>query len=293
MIVCFGSVNLDLAFTLPRLPAPGETVLGPRVVLGPGGKGANQACAAARDGARVLMAGAVGQDALAGPALALLRDAGVDLSRVAELDATTGCAAVCTDAAGRNLIAVGAGANALARAAQVEDAALDAGTLLLCQMECDPGETAALILRARARGARAVLNLAPAAALDPAALRALSLLVVNEHEAAWLAAQLACVPSASGIHRALAVDTVRTLGEAGAEWSAAEGAGHAPAPAVRVVDTAGAGDCFAGVLAAALDRGAPLAQAIRRANAAAGLSCTRPGTQASLPSAGETSAALV
>jgi ribokinase len=293
VLIVFGSVNLDLAFALPRLPLPGETVLGPHAVLGPGGKGANQACAAARDGAQVAMAGAVGRDALAGAALAGLRAAGVDLARVAELDATTGCAAVCTDEQGRNLIAVGAGANLLARADQVEDALLGPGALLLCQMECDPAETAALIGRARGRGARTVLNLAPAFPLDPAALRALSLLLVNEHEAAWLAGQLGGAADAAGLRRALGdVDVVRTLGERGAEWSAAEGEGSLPSRPVQAVDTAGAGDCFAGVLAAALDRGAPLAHAIARANAAAALSCTRPGTQASLPDAAEIDVAL-
>lgn len=292
MVIVFGSVNLDLAFALPRLPMPGETVLGPQAALGPGGKGANQACAAARDGARVLLAAAVGRDPLAGAALALLREAGVDLARVAEAEATTGCAAVCTDAAGRNLIAVGAGANLLARAAQVEDAVLGRDALVLCQMECDPAETAALIGRARARGARALLNLAPAAPLDPAALRALSLLLVNEHEAAWLAGQLGCAADAKGLRRALGVDVVRTLGEAGAEWEASESVGSVPGCSVQAVDTAGAGDCFAGVLAAALDRGETLSAAVTRANVAAALSCTRPGTQASLPFSHEIEAAL-
>lgn len=286
-MIVFGSVNLDIAFTLPHLPAPGETVLGPRTVLGPGGKGANQAFAAARDGARVAFVGAVGRDPLAGAALTLLREAGVDLSRVAETGATTGCAAVCTDAAGRNLIAVGAGANLLARADQVEDALLSPGALLLCQMECDPGETASLILRARARGARTLLNLAPAASFDPAALRALSLLLVNDHEAAWLARQLECPADAAGLHQALGIAVVSTLGEQGVEWADADGAGTMGAYAVTATDTAGAGDCFAGVLAAALDRGAPLAAALSRANAAAALSCTRPGTQASMPGAAD------
>ena len=294
MVIVFGSINLDLAFGLPHLPAPGETVLGPRVALGPGGKGANQACAAARDGARVLMAGAVGRDALAEQALVLLREAGVDLSRVAAVDAAaTGCAAVCTDEAGRNLIAVGSGANLLARGAQVDDEVLGPEAVLLCQMECAAAETAGLIRRARARGARAVLNLAPAGPLDPAALRDLALLLVNEHEAAWLAGHLGCTADAAGLRRALSgVGVVRTLGEAGAEWSAAEGEGRVASRQVHVVDTAGAGDCFAGVLAAALSRGAPLAIAVARANTAAALSCTRLGTQASLPGAAEIEAAL-
>ncbi|HYZ60959.1 MAG TPA: PfkB family carbohydrate kinase, partial [Acetobacteraceae bacterium] len=190
MILVFGSINLDLIFAVDQLPAPGETVLGPGVALQPGGKGANQAVAAARDGAQVIMAGAVGRDALAPAAFALLREAGVDLHRVIEVDAATGCAAICTDRQGRNLIAVGSGANLLVRDAQVEDALLRPDTTLVLQMEVDPAQTASLIRRASAAGSRIVLNLAPAAPLDPAALRLVDILVVNEHEAAWLARHL-------------------------------------------------------------------------------------------------------
>ena len=165
MIVVFGSVNLDLIFRLPRIPAPGETILGPATDQEPGGKGANQALAAARDGARVVMAGAVGQDALADAALALLLQEGVDLTRLARVPASTGCAAIGVDPAGRNAIMVGSGANLHARADQVEDALLGPGTTLLLQMEVPVEENVALIARARARGVRIVLNLAPAAPL--------------------------------------------------------------------------------------------------------------------------------
>ncbi len=161
VIVCFGSINLDLIFPLPHLPLPGQTVLGPRMTIEPGGKGANQAVAAARDGARVRFAGAVGRDALAEDALALMRTIGVDLVRVVQADTATGCAAICVDPAGENLIAVASGANLAARHAQIEDALLSPATTVLMQGESDPDETAALIRRARARGARVILNLAP------------------------------------------------------------------------------------------------------------------------------------
>ena len=293
MIVVFGSINLDLLFPLERLPGPGETCLGPALHASPGGKGANQALAARRDGAHVVLAGAVGRDGFAEAALALLRGSGVDLSRVAQVGPATGCAAICTDPAGRNQIAVAAGANLLARADGVEDALLHPGTTLLLQMECDPGQTAALVRRARARGARILLNLAPAAALPGDALAMLDLLLVNEHEAAWLGAD-----SAMALHRRLGVGVVRTLGADGAEWATGAGAGHAASPQVDVVDSTGAGDCFAGVLAAALDRGgAPdlgvaLPGAVRRACAAAALACTRRGAQAALPDAAETEGVL-
>src|SRR5436190_18870772 len=105
MVIVFGSINLDLIFSVPRIPASGETVLGPSVRIEPGGKGANQAVAAARDGASVVMAGAVGRDKLAASALALLRDANVDLIRVIETDSSTGCAAIAVNPAGDNAIA--------------------------------------------------------------------------------------------------------------------------------------------------------------------------------------------
>ncbi len=202
MIVCFGSINLDLIFPLPHLPTSGETVLGRAMRVEPGGKGANQAVAAARDGARVLFAGAVGQDALATQALATLREAGVDLARVPALDIATGAAAICVDRAGNNQIAVASGANLLARAAQVEEALLAPDTTVLLQGENDLAETAALIRRARARGARVVLNLAPAAALDENALRDVSVLVVNEEEAVWLGAHLRAGMNAASLRSA-------------------------------------------------------------------------------------------
>lgn len=288
MVVVWGSINLDLIFALDRLPAPGETVLGPATRIEPGGKGANQAVAAARDGASVVMAGAVGRDALADGALAGLRSAGVDVSRVVATDAATGCAAICTDPDGRNQIAVGSGANALARSSVVEDTLLGPGTILVLQMECDPAETAALIGRARARGARILLNLAPARWLNPVALAAVDVLVVNETEADWLAGQGGTAADASALGHRWGTAVVRTLGERGAEW----GSGFIPAASIVAVDTTAAGDCFTGVLAAALDRGQRLEGAIARATAAAGLCCTRPGSQGSLPHAGETDAAI-
>ncbi len=291
MIVVFGSINLDLIFALDHLPSAGETVLGPTTRLEPGGKGANQAVAAARDGATVLMAGCVGRDALAEQALATMRADGVDLSRVSRVsrgDLATGCAAICTDAAGRNLIAVGSGANLLARADQVEDALLAPGTTLVLQRETDPKETAALIRRARARGARIVLNLAPAGPLDADALAALDVLVVNETEAEWLAVRHDTTPDAAGLHAALGVGVVRTLGERGSEWADGSSAGSVAAHPVEAVDTTAAGDCFTGVLAAALDRGMRMADAMARAGVAAGLCCGRAGSQNSLPTAAET-----
>jgi ribokinase len=288
MVIVFGSINLDLIFSLPKIPAAGETVLGPTVRIEPGGKGANQAVAAARDGAAVVMAGAIGEDALGAGALALLQQAGVDLTRVARVDASTGCAAIAVDPAGANAIAVGSGANLLVAAGQVEDALLDAQATLVLQMEVPAAETAALIVRARARGTRIILNLAPAVPLPEAGLRTVDVLVVNGAEGAWLAEHLGCDATAESLRgRLVGPAVVLTRGEAGAEVACAEGSWLEPARPVDAIDTTAAGDCFVGVLACRLDQGSSLRDAIHRASAAAALCCTRAGSQGSIPEQAE------
>jgi ribokinase len=289
MIIVFGSINLDLIFAVPRIPAPGETVLGPATRIEPGGKGANQAVAAARDGGHVIMAGAVGSDSLGPGALALLRSSGVDLSRVRTVSASTGCAAIVVDPAGNNAIAVGSGANWTVSASQIEDTLLGPASTLVLQMEVPAEANAALITRARAAGSRIVLNLAPAAMLPRDALRAVDVLVVNETEGAWLAVELGCPPSATALRDALGgVAVVLTCGAEGADVATTDAAWHEPAIAVTAVDTTAAGDCFVGVLAHRLDRGESLRDAVQRAGQAAGLCCTRQGSQGSIPLAEET-----
>ena len=281
MIVVFGSINVDVFFPLVRLPRPGETMLGPGALMQPGGKGANQAVAAARDGAEVIMAGAVGDDGFVETGLAWLRRDGVDLGRVKSVAGPTGAAAICTDQAGGNLIAVGSGANLSARASQIEDAMLGPGTTLVLQMEVPAAENAVLIHRARAARSRILLNFAPAATLDRDALSAVDILVANEPEAAWLAADLGVAEA--GLHRALGITVVLTQGERGAAYAGPGGEGAVPAMPITALDTTAAGDCFVGVLAGALDRGQALGEAIRRANVAAGLCCMVRGSQSSLP----------
>ncbi len=260
----------------------------------PGGKGANQALAAARggQGVAVAFAGATGADAAADVVTAPLLAAGVDLARLRVVDRPTGLAAVCVDDRGANQIAVSMGANALVRADQVGDGDLGPHTILLLQMEVPAAENALLIHRARDRGARAVLNLAPAAAMEVAVLRALDLLVVNEPEAAWLGAGLGCAPDAAALHQALGIDVVVTLAERGASAATAQGAVLAAPFPVTAIDTVGAGDCWCGVLVAALALGLPLPPAMIRANAAAAIACTRPGAGPAMPMAAEIAAML-
>ena len=291
MIIVFGSINLDLIFNLPRIPEPGETVLGPSTRIEPGGKGANQAVAAARDGALVIMAGSIGRDALGDGALALLRANGVNLDRVALVAGSTGCAAISVDPDGNNAISVGSGANLFSRASQVEDAVLGSDATVVLQMEVPAAETAALIARAKVRGARIVLNLAPAAALPEDAFRAVNVLVVNETEAAWLGHHLDCEATARALRDRLGgVSVVLTRGGEGAEVAGIEDVWHEPAEPVDAIDTTAAGDCFVGVLAHRLDRGETLRAAVRRATIAAAVCCTRPGSQGSIPAGAETDA---
>lgn len=288
MIVVFGSLNVDMVMAVPSLPRPGETVLAPSYQLVAGGKGANQALAAARAGAAVKFYGKIGGDDFAAIALGALGEAGVDLTGVGTGARATGCAVVCVDPKGENQIAVASGANLEAGAAQVPDEVLSPGATLVLQLEVAHPETAALVERARARGCRIILNAAPANPLGPETLAALDILVVNRIEAAMLAEAVG-LPSDSPIEsiRALAgqfgLTAVITMGEAGAQAFAAEGALAVDALAITPVDTTAAGDAFVGVLAAAIDSGEGLAEALRRASVAGGLASLEAGAQPSLP----------
>lgn len=287
MIVVFGSVNIDLVARVARMPRPGETLAGETFAMLPGGKGANQALAARRAGAEVSLHAAVGSDAFAEPALAMLRSAGVDLCGVTRVDASTGVALIHVDARGENAITVISGANAAADPAQVPDRLLHAGSTLLLQLEVPIDAVGELAARACRQGARVMLNAAPAQPLPAALLDLLDVLVVNEHEAAALAQPLGMSPrpgefagEISGRHGCAAIVT---LGGEGA-LAAVDGRIYAvPAARVQMVDSTGAGDAFCGALAAALDRGATWPRALAEGIAGGSLACLSPGAQPALP----------
>lgn len=285
MIVVFGSVNLDLVARVARLPRPGETLGGRSFATSPGGKGANQALAARRAGAEVALLGAVGDDAFADPALALLREAGVDVARVRRVDGATGVALIHVEDSGENAITVIPGANAHVASSQVDDRVLARATTLLLQLEVPAGESLRVAKRARAHGARVVLNAAPAMPLAAPWLEAIDVLVVNETEAATLADALSLPAEAGAFAVALAqrapLAAIVTRGARGAV-AAADGFRYAvPSLAVQCLDTVGAGDAFAGTLAAALDAGLNLPRALARSCAAGALACTHVGAQPS------------
>jgi ribokinase len=289
MIVVFASIILDHVALVPRLPGPGETVIGPSYQVFPGGKGANQALAAARAGAPVKVGGAVGHDAAAEAALALLREEGVDLAGVEQVDLPTGAAFIGVDARGQNQIIVTAGANLKARAASLAGHSWNTGDILLLQCETPEAECIAVATRAKAAGARVVLNAAPAGPVSADLIDLLDVLIVNEHEAVvfsvsrdWEERDPDLI--AARVDRELGIACISTLGAEGClGWSGGVRR-SVPAPEVRVVDTVAAGDAFVGAFAAALHKGLGFSGALHRGIAAGSLACTKPGAQPSLPS---------
>ncbi|MFC7546766.1 ribokinase [Plantactinospora sp. GCM10030261] len=291
-IVVFGSLNADLVLEVPALPTAGQTVLGGRLRTNSGGKGANQAVAAAvhagPGGPSVRMVGRVGDDEHGRRMRADLAAAGVDTRHVA-VDAAepSGTALILVDGAGENMIAVAPGANAAVDAGDADRAVarLHPGDVVLCQLEVPLSATAALVAGARSAGARSVCNAAPATALDPEVLAALDVLVVNEPEARIVLGLDAPTPvGAAEAARRSGCAVVVTLGGAGAVWATPDGAsGHHPAPSVPVVDTVGAGDAFTGALTVLLATGADLDRAVAAGVTAGSAAVTRAGARTADP----------
>lgn len=275
-VVVVGSVNLDLVATTPRLPRPGETVSGTRYAEHPGGKGLNQAVAAARSGARVAMIAAVGDDEAGSRLRSLAAEEGIDVSAVAVVDdISTGRALITVDEQAENSIVVVAGANARVRIDEMPEAAV-----VIAQLEVPVAEVIAAFRSARLRGAITVLNPAPAAPLPDELLSLCDIVVPNEHELALLGGVDAL--------RSHGVPTVvTTRGAGGVEVVAAAGQTWTQQSfTVEPLDTTGAGDAFCGALAARLAAGDALRDAVRFAAAAGALATTVAGAVPSLPDAG-------
>jgi ribokinase len=302
-VIVVGSVNIDLVMRLPALPAPGETVLGGVLARHHGGKGANQAVAAARAGGRVHMIGAVGADDGANAVLELQAE-GVDVTHVARLPGPTGHAAVLVDAGtGENQIAVAPGANALVTVDQVDEAieALDLSPADVIVLSFEVPDTPLRVAAGLAQwiGARVVVNPAPAQD-DYADLVAKAIATPNAHELAALMTQcgLAAEPGAGESAAAMALSAhtgapvIVTLGARGALLADSGGSEYFAGHRVAAVDTTGAGDTLTGVLAASLAAGYPLRDSVRRAVAAAALAVTKPGARAGMPAAAAIDALL-
>jgi ribokinase len=277
-VVVVGSVNLDLVATCHRLPKPGETVGDARLARHPGGKGANQALSARRMGAEVSLVARVGDDANADEALALLREAGVDLS-LARRDPKepTGVALIVVDEDGENQIVVAPGANQRLAPADVNVAGFDA---VICQFEV-PIET--VEAAAEQAGGLFCLNAAPARSLTSSLVRHADLIVVNEVEHAEVGPDL---EGYGGL-------VVLTTGASGAVlYRRGKEVARATPPRVHPVDTVGAGDAFVGALVVAMIDGLSAVDALTRACAAGALATTKPGAQPSLPTAAEVDSIL-
>jgi ribokinase len=291
-VVVLGSANVDLVVTTDRLPGRGETIAGGTFRQVPGGKGANQAIAAARAGGTVRFAGAVGDDDLGRQILAALATAGVDTAAVGRADVPTGTAHITVAAGGDNTIVVVPGANGtLTDLLPAHAYAIATADTLLLQLELPLPVVQAAATHAHALGVRTILTPAPARPLPDDLLAAVDLLVPNEHEATIIAGVDDPYQAAEVL--AKRCDVLLTLGERGALYATADAEPVAvPAFPVTAVDTTAAGDTFVGVLAASLAAGTAMAEAMRRASAAAALSVQRPGASDSAPTAAQIDAFL-
>ncbi|MEW2374501.1 ribokinase [Micromonospora sp. NPDC047812] len=285
-VVVVGSANMDLVGTAPALPRPGETLLGTDFVMVPGGKGANQAVAAARAGASCAFLGAIGSDSFGVTLRARITAAGVDTDQLRTTYGTSGVALVMVNAEGENAILVSPGANAsMTGLTEPELTAVRDADVLLAQLEIPVATVTEAALAARAAGTRVVLNAAPAVPVPPELLAATDLLVVNETEAQALTGRGRDEPSAL---LDLAPRAVLTLGAEGAWYGDRDGtAVHVPAVKVDVVDSTAAGDAFTAALAVAWGEGRDVVDAVRWA-AAAGAACARRlGASVALPTRAE------
>jgi ribokinase len=302
-VVVVGTSNVDLMCRVPSLPRPGETILAESVIREFGGKGANQAVAAARQDARVTIIGAVGDDDDGHRYLGHLEREGIDVSRMAVLQGVaTGTAHVYVDARGENFIVVNPGANGRLDAALVRRAAegaLRRGDILVVQLECPLGGVLEALRIAATVGAHSLLNASPVHAGFPWGKTPIDTVIVNEHECRE------CFGHPPERLRSLAPDArLRFLAERnvgnlvisqGSDptlWISAEGAESVPTYRVVPRDTVGAGDTLAGVLAAQLAAGIAWREALRHANVAAALSTLAPGAQAAMPNREEVCVAL-
>jgi ribokinase len=300
MITVFGSINLDLITRVSRLPKQGETLAGRSFSTAAGGKGANQALAARRAGAKVRMTGAVGSDGFAKDALALLKEAGTDLSQVAAVDGTTGTASILVaEEGGENVIVVVAGANGTLTEQGAEEAvsSMTEGDSLLLQLEVPAAAVEAALRAAKAAGVRSMLNIAPLTE-DAVRLAALAdIVIANESEFELLAGEGTLTDERresemKRLHEKGGQGFIVTLGGAGVV--ALHGGRFHRAKGLKIdpVDTVGAGDTFCGALAAGLDSGLDFGAALERAAVAGSLACLKPGAQPAIPTAEDIEAAM-
>lgn len=295
-----GSINMDVVATADRHPKVGETVAGKQVLYFPGGKGANQAVAASRLGARTTLIGRLGTDAFGAELRTFLTAQGIDPGSIKQTPKTHTGTAIITVAASDNTIVVIPGSNALVSADDVADAPLAKGDVAVSQFEIPLPTIAAFFRRAQAAGATTLLNPAPAQKMSPELLALVDILVLNETELGFLAGmelsdsdEAAKIIAVARKLQARPDQTICvTLGKRGVLALAAGEALAVPGRVVKAVDTTGAGDCFVGALASQLADGVALPAALAFANVAASISVQRMGAGPSMPTAAEVAAVL-
>jgi ribokinase len=299
-VLVAGSINMDIVATAARFPAVGETVAGSDVRFFPGGKGANQAVAAAKSGAPTALIGRLGDDAFAAELTAFLTRQGVDLRHVAVTAGASSGVALITVHAADNTIVVIPGANGLVTPADVGLPVIKAGDVLVSQFEIPLAAIAAFFSRGRAAGARTILNPAPVVTFDPTLLDLVDILVLNETELGVLAradvgegdAPERIVDVARRLQRRKDKIVCVTLGKRGAVALVEDDALTILGRPVAAIDTTGAGDCFVGALAARLSAGGALHDALQYANVAASICVQRHGAGPSMPTADEVTAVI-
>ncbi|OLZ60488.1 ribokinase [Amycolatopsis keratiniphila] len=280
-VLVIGSANADLVVPVDRRPGGGETVLGGDTILSPGGKGANTAVAAARLGADVALLGAVGDDPYGDLLKRSLAESGVDTGSLRTSERPTGIAYITVTPDGENSILVSPGANSALRP---EDVDLDGAEIVVLSLEIPLETVEHAVAKAVETGVKTLLNLSPAAELSAKTLKGLDVLLVNEHEAAFLLGGEADFSKLLDLGPKAAVVT---LGAKGAAVVTADGVTEVSSPKVEAVDTTGAGDAFAGALATSLAKGEELVDAARKAVKVAAITVTRQGAQPSYPTASE------
>ena len=287
MIIVFGAIYADMVMRMDKFPDPGETVLTKSYTYVPGGKGANQALAASRAGQKVLLAGAIGNDAQAALALTLLQSDGVELTGVKESSMPTGCSSIFVNQYGENMICSASGANIDVRESQVTHQMLQNANVLVLQCEAPIEESAKLASRAKQAGLTVILNLAPAISLPNHVLENIDYLIMNEVEAEFMCKDLNLTDAtsmATTISQNKQLTVILTQGEKGCALVSNADIRYFPAFEVTTIDTTAAGDTFIGYIAAGIaSQDVRIESVIQTASKASSICCTREGSQPSIP----------
>ncbi|GJL85230.1 MAG: ribokinase [Micavibrio sp.] len=291
MLIVFGFISIDLNLDVEALPGNNETVSALQYTMEPGGRGANQALAAARSGAKVTLVAKAGEDSTGSEIIDKLHDEGITVSGVAHGSNPTGTTTTIRDTHGLSHTVIATGANTELSADQIPEEILNDKVLVLLQTDIDPEQNAAVLEKAKHTGAQTMMNLAPAIDLTQKALDHLDYLVVNQEQAHQLAKKLGlnvednALKMAQGLSKQGGLNCIITIGDRGGMAVTKDGTGWSveALPIENMIDHSGAEDSYSGTLAACIQAGLPLPRAMKRASIAASLTCTKKGVQSAFP----------